>query len=116
MRFLVVFLAVGLASGHAQKAMFRGNLSHAGVYEQKSLYAPDGIRWLLKTKGAVRGAPICAEGTVYVGSGDGFCYALDASTGEVRWKFKAGGAVQSSVTPWHDLVFFTGPRRLRCPL
>lgn len=107
MKYLAVFLAVGFGSAHAQEAMFRNNLSHTGVVDQKPLTSPAGIRWLLKTDGAVRGTPTVADGVVYIGSGDGWCYAVAASTGEVRWKFKTGGAVQSTATVWNDLVFFT---------
>jgi eukaryotic-like serine/threonine-protein kinase len=39
--------------------------------------------------------PIVAD-TVYVGSGDGNVYALDAATGALRWKFHTGNVVHAS--------------------
>jgi outer membrane protein assembly factor BamB len=44
---------------------------------------------------------------VYMGSYDGFVYALDAASGAVAWRAATGGEVRSSVTPSADgtLVF-----------
>lgn len=36
------------------------------------------------------------NGAVYFGSGDGNVYALDAKTGELKWKFKTGDVVHAS--------------------
>ena len=41
-------------------------------------------------------SPVVAQGAVYFGSGDGHLYALDAASGELRWKFKTGDVVHSS--------------------
>jgi eukaryotic-like serine/threonine-protein kinase len=41
-------------------------------------------------------SPVVGEGTVYVGSGDGYIYAVDARSGTVRWKFKTGDVVHAS--------------------
>jgi outer membrane protein assembly factor BamB len=41
-------------------------------------------------------SPVVVNGGVYFGSGDGNLYALDAETGELRWKFQTGDVVHSS--------------------
>jgi outer membrane protein assembly factor BamB len=41
-------------------------------------------------------SPSVSSGTVYFGSGDGNIYALDAATGSLKWKFKAGDVVHAS--------------------
>jgi eukaryotic-like serine/threonine-protein kinase len=41
-------------------------------------------------------SPSIVQGMVYVGSGDGFVYALDAASGALRWKFKTGNVVHAS--------------------
>jgi len=41
-------------------------------------------------------SPVVAEGAVYFGSGDGHLYALDAASGELRWKFATGDVVHAS--------------------
>ena len=41
-------------------------------------------------------SPVVWNGAVYFGSGDGNVYALDATTGALRWKFKTGDVVHAS--------------------
>ena len=41
-------------------------------------------------------SPVVAHGAVYFGSGDGHLYALDAASGELRWKFHTGDVVHAS--------------------
>jgi eukaryotic-like serine/threonine-protein kinase len=41
-------------------------------------------------------SPAVAGGVVFIGSGDHYVYALDATTGAVRWKFKTGNVVHAS--------------------
>ena len=51
-------------------------------------------------------SPAVSDGTVYVGSGDGNLYALDAATGTLRWKFAAGDVVHSSPAVANGMVYF----------
>jgi polyvinyl alcohol dehydrogenase (cytochrome) len=44
------------------------------------------------------GQPAIAGGRVYVGSDNGFVYALDAASGCVYWSFQAQGGVRTAVT------------------
>jgi outer membrane protein assembly factor BamB len=41
-------------------------------------------------------SPLVAAQTVYFGCGDNYVYALDASNGALRWKFKTGNVVHAS--------------------
>jgi outer membrane protein assembly factor BamB len=41
-------------------------------------------------------SPVVAQGAVYFGSGDGNLYALDANSGELKWKFKTGDVIHAS--------------------
>jgi len=52
-------------------------------------------------------SPVVAEGSVYVGSGDGNLYALDAATGEPRWTFRTGDVVHASPA-FADGVVYVG--------
>ncbi len=46
-------------------------------------------------------SPIVAEGSVLIGSGDHFFYALDAATGRMRWSYRAGvGMASKNNTPY----------------
>jgi len=52
-------------------------------------------------------SPVVVSGTVYFGSGDGNLYALDANSGEQRWKFAAGDVVHASPA-YADGVVYVG--------
>ncbi len=52
-------------------------------------------------------SPVVAQGAVFFGSGDGHLYALDAASGEQRWKFKTGDVVHASPA-YADGVLFVG--------
>lgn len=51
-------------------------------------------------------SPVIAQNTVYFGSGDGNLYALDAATGDLRWKFKTGDVVHASPAFANGVLFF----------
>ncbi len=51
-------------------------------------------------------SPVIVQNTVYFGSGDGNLYALDAATGDLRWKFKTGDVVHASPAFANGVVFF----------
>ncbi|MEQ1748734.1 MAG: PQQ-binding-like beta-propeller repeat protein [Prosthecobacter sp.] len=46
--------------------------------------------WAFFTNGPVRLAPTISDGRVYVGSDDGYAYCLDAKSGALVWKLRAG--------------------------
>ena len=50
-------------------------------------------------------SPTVSGGTVYIGSGDRNVYALDATTGALRWKFATGNVVHSSPAVWNGTVY-----------
>jgi outer membrane protein assembly factor BamB len=50
-------------------------------------------------------SPVVTEGMVYFGSGDGYLYALDAATGDLRWQFKTGDVVHASPAYVNGVVF-----------
>jgi outer membrane protein assembly factor BamB len=49
---------------------------------------------------------VVANGAVYFGSGDGNLYALDSTTGDLRWKFKTGDVVHASPALAGGVLFF----------
>jgi outer membrane protein assembly factor BamB len=50
-------------------------------------------------------SPAVWNGAVYFGSGDGNIYALDAATGELKWKFRTGDVVHASPAIADGMVF-----------
>jgi eukaryotic-like serine/threonine-protein kinase len=93
--------------GSAPTAMFRAGPAHTGVYDQAvSGRAFLGLQWRFVTEGDVIGSPAIAGDVVYVGSGDGYMYALDRATGAVRWKRDMGSPIASSPAVGTRRVFF----------
>lgn len=54
------------------------------------------------------GQPIVADGTVYAGAIDDDVYAVDADSGEVRWRFDAGGTAYAAPEVTDDLLYVAG--------
>jgi polyvinyl alcohol dehydrogenase (cytochrome) len=44
--------------------------------------------WVFPTGDVVSASPAVVDGVVYTGSWDGYFYALDAETGQLKWKFR----------------------------
>lgn len=57
---------------------------------------PGELKWKFKTGSEVLSSPAVSGDAVFVGSSDGYLYALDLSTGVLRWKFETGAEVVSS--------------------
>lgn len=56
-----------------------------------ALHAATGeVRWCFVTEGPVRLAPVLDSGKVYAGSDDGNVYCLDARSGKLLWRYRAG--------------------------
>lgn len=52
-------------------------------------------------------SPVIVQGAAYFGSGDGNLYALDANSGDLKWKFKTGDVVHASPA-YADGVLYVG--------
>jgi polyvinyl alcohol dehydrogenase (cytochrome) len=74
------------------------------------------VRWFVPTGAPVSASPSVVRGTVYVGSWNGKMYALEASTGRMRWAFDVADphpedrtgfpGIQSSAAVSHGKVYF----------
>ena len=51
-------------------------------------------------------SPVVVQNTVYFGSGDGNLYAVDAISGELKWKFKTGDVIHASPAYADGLIYF----------
>jgi outer membrane protein assembly factor BamB len=63
------------------------------------------LDWDYVTGGQILSSPAVVNGIVYIGSIDGYLYALDAHTGALRWHALTGGDVISSPAVWRGRVF-----------
>ena len=50
--------------------------------------------------------PVIADGTVYVGSGEGSLHAVDAGSGERRWRFATNGKIRNAAAVDGERVVF----------
>ncbi|MEO6166397.1 MAG: PQQ-binding-like beta-propeller repeat protein, partial [Chitinophagales bacterium] len=94
-------------SAPAKNVMFRGNASLNGVYDSKPAYQLNGVLFTFKTNGPIRSTAATYDETVFFGSGDENFYAVDATTGNERWRFKTNGAINSSPAISDGVAFFT---------
>jgi outer membrane protein assembly factor BamB len=90
----------------AATEMFRGDLAHTGVYAGAAVADKPALKWKFHTNGRIIASPAVAGGTAYVGSTDGFFYAVDAATGVQKWKFRTGARIVSSAAVSGGGVFF----------
>jgi eukaryotic-like serine/threonine-protein kinase len=64
-------------------------------------------KWSLRAKRAITSSPyVDLEGICYVGSFDGYLYAIQAESGYRMWRFRTGRPIVSSPTVDGNLVFF----------
>ncbi|MBA2457569.1 MAG: PQQ-binding-like beta-propeller repeat protein [Gemmatimonadales bacterium] len=101
--------SLGLAAADARQgggAMFRGDGARTGVYHTPGVERFGGIQWRFQSGGMVQSSAAVTDGIVYIGSGDGNLYALDAATGAERWRFAAGRAITSSPAVAGGVVYF----------
>jgi polyvinyl alcohol dehydrogenase (cytochrome) len=95
--------------------------------------------WVFTPGDVVSASPTVVDGVVYVGSWDGFFYALDAASGALKWKFQVdcdnaivpvppqclapgevapdrtttdGGLITSSATVSNGVVYFAGGKTM----
>jgi outer membrane protein assembly factor BamB len=75
--------------------MFRQNRRHTGRSSYSAARYPT-IKWRYQTGGAVQSsAAVGADGTTYVGSNDGYLYAIHPD-GSLKWRYQTADAVESS--------------------
>jgi outer membrane protein assembly factor BamB len=113
-RIVTQLLAAVVAAGFAYAAVsasqeagatFRGDAAHTGQYHSVPLSHFGGLQWRVQTGGMVQSSASVHDGTLYIGSGDGRLYALDAATGAERWRFAAGRAISSTPAVAEGLVY-----------
>lgn len=85
--------------------MFRRDLSHTGNNNPDGALPQGNLKWTFSTGGAIHSSPAVVNGVVYVGSRDGYIYALDAATGEELWSFRTGSWVESSPVVVNGVVY-----------
>jgi outer membrane protein assembly factor BamB len=66
------------------------------------------LAWRFQTEGSVISSPSIADNIAYVGSTDGYLYALDAWNGDLIWKYKTGDLIESTPAIVNGKVYTGG--------
>ncbi len=80
----------------------------AAVPAEKTSFRQASAKWSFVTQGEVWGSPTVSQGVLYIGSDDGFLYALDARTGGEKWRFQAEKGIRSRPAVSPEVVCFLG--------
>ncbi|UCH96561.1 MAG: PQQ-binding-like beta-propeller repeat protein [Candidatus Aminicenantes bacterium] len=70
----------------------------------------DRLMGMFNCPGPIRSTPVSARETIYIGSDNGYLYALNRKTARPRWSFQADAAAASKPAVAGDLVFFSTKR------
>jgi outer membrane protein assembly factor BamB len=76
------------------------------IFDGKGYQPIGSLKWKYKTEGKIFASPIVKNGIVYIGSEDGFLYAIEEKSGNSKWKFKTGGAIHSSTSIFENTIYF----------
>jgi glucose dehydrogenase len=105
-----------------QWSSYGHDFSNTRSQPRESTIGPDQFadlapQWTFSTEesggsGDITGTPVIAAGCVFVGTNDGWAFALNADNGKVVWKKKLpyGGQVNSSAFVKRDRVYFAATR------
>ena len=106
MKRLLLPLMLAAVPGAMAQATFHGNIARTGVYDSPGPTQFNGVKWAFKTGGPIVASPAIADGVVYIGSMDGYLYAVDQPTGKEKWKFKSSMPIASSPAVAGEMLYF----------
>jgi outer membrane protein assembly factor BamB len=70
-------------------------------------HANDAIKWTFETNGKVIAAPIIQGDTIFIGSLDGYFYAINAATGNEIWKYNTNNEIRTTAVIFNkELICF----------
>jgi len=90
----------------AEWAMFGNNPLHSASPDAVLAESLKSVTSIFKGQKAINTSPVIAGGIAYIGSRDANLYAIDLSTGAVRWKFTTGSWVESSPAVGNNTGYF----------
>ena len=107
MRIAIVLVLITATQVVTAQNTFHGNNARTGVYDGTGPTQLKGLKWSFKTEGPIFSSPAIADGVIYLGSGDGFIYAIDQKNGTQKWKLKTAAPIPSSPAVTNGVVYFT---------
>ena len=99
------------------KLKYRANLQNTGEYKTFGVLENPKVKWRYQSCGAATHSPIIHNGILYFSSyiddqaqfdnyPENYLYALDITSGKLRWKFRTNGPIWSTPTVYNDIVYF----------
>lgn len=95
-----------------QIAYPRGDAAKTGVFADPGFTG----EWAFATGGQVFSSPVIVDGVVYIGSMDGYLYAIDLKSGQLKWKFQAIAGVGTTPAVLDGKVYFGTLTSLEDPI
>ncbi len=87
--------------------MFLYDSTHGRCFAgERGLEDAPPTRWSYGTDDAVWASPVIADGTLYVGSYDGYLYAISTETGDLLWRYETGDRLDGSPAVANGTVYF----------
>lgn len=82
----------------------------SAVAQKKSspTQTPPPVLWKFPIKAPFIASPVSDETHTYVGGLDSTLYALELSSGKLKWKFRTNGEIRSAVSTGSNAVFLSG--------
>jgi outer membrane protein assembly factor BamB len=90
--FSILFCAICIEAQPADSPwpMFRMDTKHTGISPYNTSHVDGTVLWSFETGAGIESSPVIgADGTIYVGSHDGYLYAINPD-GTEKWRFDAG--------------------------
>ncbi len=85
--------------------MSRGGPARTGEYPGPGPANVPSVQWEVRTGRVQPASPAVVDGVVYVGTDDRLLLALDAASGDERWRFPTEGAVGGSAAVAGEVVY-----------
>jgi len=77
-----------------------------------SLANEQAISWKYKTNGRIYSTPLLEDTVLYIGSLDGYFYAIDARDGSEIWNYNVGEEIRTTAAIYDSIVCFAGGNKL----
>ena len=82
---------------------------------QDDFVAKPKLNWKINLSAKLFSSPIIKNDIVYIGSIEGYFYAIELKNGTIKWKFKTNGEIRSTAIVDNESIYFvSGDGHLNC--
>lgn len=101
---IIVILSSSVVAHASDWHMFRGDIQRTG-FVNDYIPPPFEVAWKTDIGSSIYSSPVFMNDSLYIGSTDGFLYALNANDGKIKWKAKTNRSIYSSPAVEGGLIF-----------